>query len=406
MKEIRFIHAADLHLDSPMVGLKHFPDRMFKRLQESTFQALEKIITRAIAENVDFVIFAGDIFDIQDRSIRAQSRFRKEMEKLQKKGIPSFVVHGNHDHLSGTWAHLNLPSNVEVFGPEVEMKPFYSNSGTVVHLYGFSYLERHVHDRKIEEYEKVPNADFHIGILHGNLEGSMEHGNYAPFQLKDLYNKEFDYWALGHIHKRSILSEEPPIVYPGNIQGRNKKELGIKGCYLVEMSESGSQLTFVETSDVIWETIEIDATSLATFDDLYRACVQSLDHHREVGKGKLVYLVVNNLTLNSSLSNHTMNELIEALQEMEAEEESFVWPYDISLVEVITWNRSELSANTDFYHELFQVVDSIKDVEDIVHPLYKHSLGRKYLSELTEDDVSSLKKEAEMILLQQLLSDR
>ncbi|WP_262421881.1 metallophosphoesterase family protein [Bacillus aquiflavi] len=233
MKKTTFIHTADLHLDSPMIGLSGLPNHIFKRVRESTFKAFKAVTDEAIRRHVDFIIFAGDLFDGEDRSIRAQAHFRNEMERLGQHGIQAFVIHGNHDHLNGSWHHLSMPGNVHVFTHHVEYKAFQNESGAVVYLYGFSYPERHIYDDMTPYYQKALGADFHIGILHGHNEGGSEHSRYAPFKVNNLLHKEFHYWALGHIHKRTILHDEPYIVYPGNIQGRNRSELGMKGCYAV-----------------------------------------------------------------------------------------------------------------------------------------------------------------------------
>ena len=148
MKKISFIHGADLHLDSPMVGLSYLPKEIFERLKESTFTALSKLIDAAIQHSVDFVILAGDLFDEQDRSVRAQTRLRKEMERLKAHKISVYIIHGNHDHLNGEWIHLNMPENVHIFSDKVEMKTFVK-SNTVVHLYGFSYGNTSFKDKSI-----------------------------------------------------------------------------------------------------------------------------------------------------------------------------------------------------------------------------------------------------------------
>ncbi len=283
MKQISFIHAADLHLDSPMVGLKYLPANILSRVRESTFAALEKLTAAAIDRNVDFVVLAGDLYDGEDRSLRAQSRFRNEMKKLLQHNIPVFVIHGNHDHLNGSWVHLDMPENVHVFGSDLEMKRLQTKRGETIHLYGFSYLQRHVFDKRIEDYQKIDPADFHIGILHGNEGGSTDHDNYAPFTIKDLHEKQFDYWALGHIHKRTIVSENPPIIYPGNTQGRNKKELGVKGCYHVTLNETETKMEFVETSTVIWDEVTIDTAESDNFQEIFQLCQLTIERLRKAG---------------------------------------------------------------------------------------------------------------------------
>lgn len=407
MKEISFIHAADLHLDSPMIGWKDLPQEIFQRLQESTFTAFHKIIDAAINYQVDFIILAGDLFDGEDRSVRAQSRLRKELERLESHHINAYIIHGNHDHLSGTWANLKMPSNVKVFGKEMEVMTHISKDGTSVHLYGFSYPKRHVVERKVMEYQKEDNADFHIGILHGNLEGHSEHSNYAPFQLTELIEKDFDYWALGHIHKRTILSESPPVVYPGNIQGRNRKENGIKGCYYVQLTEARSRLQFVETSDVIWLELEIDGRSLNNFHLLYQGCRESMDSIRQEGMGYLIRLSVRNANLEDTQMNLDLQqELLEALQEEEKDEESFVWPVSVQIEEEIRWDRSELSKLADFFNELFEVIDEYQDFESSLSTLFNHPTARKFIDPLSVEDKVSLLKEAENLLVEQLLSNK
>ena len=166
MKSISFIHGADLHLDSPMVGLSYLPKEIFERLKESTFTALSHLVDAAIVHEVDFVILAGDLFDEQDRSVRAQIRLQKEMERLNKEEIEVFVIHGNHDHLNGDWVHLDFPKNVHVFPERVEVKFHTTKTNAVAHLYGFSYPTRHLENNYLSQYRKKKEQIF-------TLESSM-----------------------------------------------------------------------------------------------------------------------------------------------------------------------------------------------------------------------------------------
>lgn len=406
MKRVKFIHAADLHLDSPMVGLRSLPSPIFSRLQESTFLALEKIVHKAIEEKVDFVIFAGDLFDSEDRSIKAQTRLRTEMKRLLEHGIPVFAIHGNHDHLDGSWSHLDMPKNVHVFSTNVERMVYKTVSGTNVHLYGFSYPSRHVFERKIAEYKKEGEADFHIGILHGNMEGNHDHGNYAPFSLKELLDKDFDYWALGHIHKKMILSQDPPIIYPGNTQGRNRKEIGIKGAYISTLEEGNVSLEFFPTSDCVWLEKEIDVSEIVSFEQLYLACKVSIDAERENKVGKLLKLHLTKLSKeNHSNDRDILNDLLEALQDDEKEEASFVWPYAITAEERYVWDRETLEKQTDFYGELFRLAAEPEELETGLDLLYQHPQVRKFLTPITEDEKKEMVRYAESLLVEQLLKE-
>lgn len=403
MKRISFIHAADLHLDSPMVGLKYLPQDIFTRVKESTFAALKKITETAILHQVDFVILAGDLFDGEDRSLRAQSRFRTEMLKLAENGIQVYVIHGNHDHLNGSWVHLNMPANVHVFNSEVEAKVLQTKNGAIVHLYGFSYPTRHVYDRKIDDYRKKDGADFHIGILHGNESGGVEHDNYAPFSVSDLHKKEFDYWALGHIHKRAVLSESPPIIYPGNIQGRNKKETGMKGIYHVTLTDLDKKINFIETADIIWEETVVDASAAENFLDVLQLCQTTINSYRREQKGTLLSLSLKNIVLADEREQRSLNgELLELLLENEKEEDSFVWIVDLTVIEGQQIDKEQLKRDANFYAELFETIENYADIDQALAPLLEHQLGRKYISQLSTADQKELINKAEKLLLELL----
>lgn len=403
MKKISFIHAADLHLDSPMVGFKHLPENIFTRVKDSTFTALKKLTVTAIQRQVDFVIIAGDIFDGEDRSLRAQARFRKEMFKLSEENIPVYIVHGNHDHLNGSWVHLDMPENVHVFGSKVETMELQTKSGVIVHLYGFSYGTRHVFERKIDEYQKKDGADYHIGILHGNESSGTEHDNYAPFTVKDLVQKNFDYWALGHIHKRAELSLNPPIIYPGNIQGRNKKESGSKGFYHVSFTDLDATMDYIEASDIIWEEVSINAETAVSFDDLFHLCQTAINGLRKEHTGTLLTFLLKNMQLADSREQKSIdNELLDLLLEDETEEESFVWVTDLKLTEKLPIDKEKIKTEANFYGELFETIDQFDQIEQALAPLFEHPLGRKYLPQLVTEEKDELLEKAEKLLIELL----
>lgn len=404
MKTVKFLHCADLHLDSPMSGLKYLPEEIFQRLQNSTFKAFTNITDLAIRMEVDFVVISGDIFDGEDRSLRAQAKFRNEMDRLHRHGIHAYVIHGNHDHLGGNWPKMPFPENVHVFGANVEVKKFTKQDGTSAHIYGFSYPERHVTDRWVERYEKASGADFHIGLLHGHSEGVSEHGVYAPFQLSELLQKQFDYWALGHIHKREVLNSEPPIIYPGNPQGRNRKESGAKGCYLVSLTERGAEYQFKETSDVLWLVRTLDGSEISNLGSLFDLCHNVVKDSRMEGKGVVITIEIANLNQieTGEMDSGLVNDLLETLQEQEQTSEDFVWTRDIKISVSNQYDRSQLSVQGGFFSELFTAIDDFENWEEALSPLYGHHIARKHLSELAQEEKESLLKEAEKKLLQLL----
>lgn len=409
MKKIRFIHTADLHLDSPFKGLQYLPKSIFKRIQESTFSAFTKIVDSAISMNVDFVLICGDLYDGEDRSIKAQARLRRQMERLQTAGIEAFVLYGNHDHLGGNWTTIEMPPNVHLFSSEVEMKSYISKDGVKVHIYGFSYPERHVKEKRINDYKKIDGADLHIGMLHGHCEGSSTaHQPYAPFSISDLIEKKLDYWALGHIHKQQVLHTEhnPYIVYPGNIQGRHKKESGKKVCLAVELSEHETTFKQIETADIIWENLTLDATSIKTFSELYGLCKKEIENLRLPTQGMLLQIDIENIDgLEKDALNKIRNgELLEVLQDGEEYEESFVWTYRIDYLD----NHLVTEVESAFKQELEVTIAELNRVEvfdEATTDLFGHILSSRYLDTLSEEEKKELINEAEQMVYELLQSN-
>lgn len=255
-KEISFIHAADLHLDSPFKGLSNLPESIFRQVRESTFTALDRLIDAAIAKQVDFILIAGDLFDNEKQSLKAQIRLRKAFEKLQEHAISVYLSYGNHDYMSGNRYPVTYPENVFIFPTEeVSSFTFVKDEIKLAQIYGFSYENRAVYERKAKAY-KINNQTipYHIAMLHGSIISNTEHDVYAPFQISDLVEEDFNYWALGHIHKREILKNSPPIVYPGNLQGRNRKETGEKGCYHVVLKDKQADLSFIPLQSIEFQS--------------------------------------------------------------------------------------------------------------------------------------------------------
>ncbi len=296
-----------------------------------------------------------------------------------------------------------MPENVHSFSQKIETKVLQTTRGEIVHLYGFSYPQRHVYERKIDEYQKMEGADFHIGILHGNEGGSHDHDNYAPFSVKDLQQKGFDYWALGHIHKRTILSENPPIIYPGNIQGRNKKETGPKGFYFVELTEEESKLEFIESSDIFWEEAVVDATAAESFHDVFLLCQSEINRLRKTKAGTFLSLTLQNVQLNDYREKRSLNdELFELLLEDEKDEESFVQLVDLTITEKVSVDKEKLKKEANFYAELFQTAEDYDASGNALASLYEHQLGRRFLSPLSTDEQQEIVKKAEQLLVRLL----
>lgn len=263
MPHFKFIHVADLHIESPYRGLSQMNDRLGKSLVDNGIRAYENLIQTAIDKEIDFLLIAGDSFDSESRSLSALNRFINGLEKLNKVDIPVYIICGNHDPLS-SWS-LQLPKNVILYqADEVQQYSFFKEDKHLVEIYGVSFGQKEEYTRWAEQYKRNDTASFSIAMLHGTLGGNSAHVPYSPFDLDDLRASNIDYWALGHIHKREVLSESNPLaVYPGNIQGRHFNETGEKGCSLVEV-ENGRVLRhdFIPLSKIVYEYLDLDVSEI------------------------------------------------------------------------------------------------------------------------------------------------
>ncbi|EBH4249007.1 exonuclease SbcCD subunit D [Listeria monocytogenes] len=399
MKEIQFLHMADLHLDSPFIGLSTLPQPLFSAMQESTFQSLERITTVAIKEAVDFVLIAGDVYDSEDQSVRAQARFAKEMKRLEAANIPVFMIHGNHDFIEKHKEKLALPSNVHVFSEQVEVMSHKTATGVSVNIYGFSYNERHIRSSRVGEYKIQGDADFHIALLHGSeVSSSEEHDVYAPFRVQEISKKGFDYWALGHIHKRQLLAESPSIYYPGNIQGRNRKESGEKGASIITLSEASTTIDFIGTSPIIWEEAVITLPENSEINAFYRETTKLLESYQGRSHSYFLHIIVKM----ENKQKIDTNDWLQMLQEeVEITDNTFVWIHKLT-TEITnqsnsqTWYESHL-AGEEIKHS-FETLQDESAFYQAVEALYLESGVSRYLDDLSEIDRERLLHDALMEL--------
>ena len=281
MDSFRFVHAADLHIDSPFAGVGDADNRVATRLREATYEAFQNLVDLCINQNADFLVIAGDVYDGADRSVRAQLRFREGLSKLADKGIKSFVVHGNHDPLDGWQSSISWPEGVHIFGAIPEWKNFEKNGEVVASVQGMSYPTREVTDNLATQFTPPESPYlFAIGLLHANVGANSAHPNYAPCSVEDLSESGIDYWALGHVHTRQTLKRSAPVIaYPGNTQGRHPNETGARGALVVNVDPSGaSRSEFVALDVVRWERSDIDISNLETIDSLDSAIRQATDN--------------------------------------------------------------------------------------------------------------------------------
>ena len=253
---MKFLHAADIHLDSPLAGLRARADLPDAVIRHCTRRAFTAMIDLARAEGVAFVVIAGDLYDGDWKDFSTGLFFAEEMRRL---GRPCFLLRGNHDARSLITRNLTLPSNVHEFSSRTcETVPL-ADLGVVLH--GHSFPNRAVPEDLSAGYPARVAGMLNIGVLHTSAEDPGEHETYAPCSIAGLAMKGYDYWALGHIHARRVLAEHPWIVFPGNLQGRHPKETGPKGCTLVTVEDRKVVAVEHRAVDVLrWAALEVDAT--------------------------------------------------------------------------------------------------------------------------------------------------
>jgi len=272
---LRFVHTGDLHLDSPFLGIgQAAPEHVVNALRDATLRSWDRIVGLALDSDADAVLVAGDVFEGANHTLRAQVAFRDGLERLARRRIPSFVVTGNHDPLSGWEPAIALPELAHRFGAtEVGSRPILRDGVELARVHGISYAVRDVTRNLASLFRRDGDEPYAIGLLHANVGGIEGYANYAPCSISDLAASGMDYWALGHIHKHGVLrAADPTVVYCGNPQGRDPGEADPRGCYLVEVDELGRARPEFRPMDVVrWQRIGVPIEPIATDDALIQA---------------------------------------------------------------------------------------------------------------------------------------
>ena len=264
---MRFIHAADIHLDSPMRGLAAYDGAPQEAMRSATRRAFENLVQLALDEQVDFVLIAGDLYDGDWQDYNTGLFFVSQMARLADAAIPVFLIAGNHDAASVLTKQLSLPANcVQLSTKEPETR-LLEELGVAIHGQGFA--TRAVTENLSSAYPGPVDGVLNVGMLHTNADGQPGHDNYAPCKVAELASHGYQYWALGHIHQRGELHTDPWIVFPGNLQGRSIRETGGKGATLVTYEDAAVLAVEHRALDVArWEVCQVDAASAVSADDV------------------------------------------------------------------------------------------------------------------------------------------
>lgn len=386
---IKFIHCADLHLDSPFKSKSHLAPSIFEDVQNSAYESFKKIVDTALKEEVDFVLIVGDLFDSENRTLRAEVFLKEQFKRLEKEQIFVYISHGNHDPLTEKITN-DWPDNVSVFSNRVETYQAITKDGETIFVHGFSYQHDTSYENKIDEYPSSQGKKgIHIGMLHGTYSKSSTKNRYTEFILEDLNQKLYHYWALGHIHERQELSDMPPIYYPGNIQGRHFGEQGPKGCLLVEGDHLRLNATFIPTQQIRFEEATIKTDKL-TKQGIYEAIQSFKESVRS--DGKAFYRLTVNVDSDRPISSQDISQIKEMIDDYEENEHHFV------IIETLTFNYMQMDEVPLVREFSADLIKDNKVFEEAMTELYLNPRASKYLEDYTEFDTVELVNRAENIL--------
>ena len=285
---MRFIHCADIHLDSPLRGLERYEGAPVEEVRGATRRAFENMVQCALREKVDFVVIAGDLYDGDWPDFNTGLFFAKAMAELGESGIAVYVIRGNHDAASKLTRSLPLPKNVHLFPDKAPGMQTDDNLGLAVHGQSFATAAV-LDDLAVNSSQALPGY-FNLGVLHTSLTGRPGHDNYAPTTELVLKSKGYDYWALGHVHAREIVARDPWIVYPGNMQGRHIREQGQKGCELVTVEDGMIVLEQVPLDVLRWGLLDLDVSGVKDLDALLDEVAQGVRDQLANAGGRVVGL--------------------------------------------------------------------------------------------------------------------
>ncbi|MEQ6099804.1 DNA repair exonuclease [Staphylococcus saccharolyticus] len=386
---VKFIHCADLHLDSPFKSKSYLSPSIFEDVQKSAYESFKNIVDLALKQEVDFIIIAGDLFDNENRTLRAEVFLKEQFERLRKEQIFVYVGHGNHDPLTSKIS-TNWPNNVSVFSNQVETYQAITKDGETIYIHGFSYQNDASYENKIDAYPSSQGQKgIHIGVLHGTYSKSKAKDRYTEFRLEDLNSRLYHYWALGHIHEREQLSDMPVINYPGNIQGRHFNELGEKGCLLVEGDHLKLTTQFYPTHYIKFEEATIE-TDQASKQGLYEAIQTFKDKVRS--EGKAFYRLTILINSEDAMAPQDLIQLKEMITEFEENETQFIFIEDLNIQYV---QNDEAPLVNEFSSEL---IEDASLFNSAMTDLYLNPRASKYLDDYTEFDRTRLVNHAESLL--------
>ncbi|MEQ2007015.1 MAG: DNA repair exonuclease [Limisphaerales bacterium] len=360
----RFIHAADVHLDSPLQGLEAHEGAPLELLRGATRRALENLVQLALDEIVDFVVIAGDLYDGDWKDYSTGLFFRGQMVKLFAQNIPVYLIAGNHDAASVISKKLTLPENVHVFSTRSAETMDVEGHPVVIHGRGFP--NRAVPENLVIDYPSAVPRKFNLGVLHTSLTGKPGHDTYAPCSEADLREKGYGYWALGHIHQPEVISEDPWIVFAGNCQGRHVKETGPRGCRLVTVND----LLQVESAEwrnldvVRWQELNVDFTGVESEEEAFRRVGDVLGKAVTAAEGRLVaarMVIIGTTSLHGSLHRDAQHWRAQFLARAQDQGAEAIWIERIKMATAPVYEIAQLAERDALTRIVVENLDAAHD---------------------------------------------
>ncbi|MDG3007963.1 metallophosphoesterase family protein [Paludisphaera mucosa] len=387
---MKFVHAADLHVDSPLRGLEHYEGAPVERVRLATRAALANLVRVCVDEEASFLIVSGDLFDGDWNDFNTALFAAAQMRILRNQGIRVFVIRGNHDSRDEMSYRVPWPDNLHMLDCRAPETIVLEDLGVAIH--GMSFPRRELTENLVPRYPKPIKGLVNVGLLHTNATGSLDHDSYAPCSVNELAAKGYDYWGLGHIHKREILHEGPYVVYPGNTQGRHVRETGDKGCMVATVADGEvSALRFRSTDVLRWRRETLTLLPEDGVDELIDAARVRLKAVADEADGRLVAVrleVKGRCRAHRILGDETRRlETTAQLRALPGEFTDDLWVEKIKLETDHPLDRDQLRKGRDVLGDLLRSIDAVRADEKALTELGGHvrKLANKVALELKDE---------------------
>ena len=359
---VRFLHTADLHIDSRLKGLEAYEGAPVERLRNATRDALVNVVEIALSSEVQVLVIAGDLFDGEWNDMQTGLWIAAQFRRLEEAGIKVVLIRGNHDAASQVTSTLTWPGNVKELSCRKPETVEFETLGLAIHGQGFQ--RREVLEDLAANYPKAVPDLFNVGLLHTGLAGDPAHDPYAPTDEQTLLDRGYQYWGLGHIHLRKTIREDPFIGYSGNTQGRHIHEAGVKGCYIVDATPGEKPtVTFHPTDVVRWQLVEVELDAEDAVEELREKTVRALESAREEADGRFVAarVVATGATRlhRKTLQRDSVESLVAEIRDI-ANQLDEVWVEKVRFQTTDPVDLDKLRAGQDVLGELLRFVDETR----------------------------------------------